>query len=107
MVEANKELFSGPALSSATVYTHSGEGDLAAALTAVAEAHPSVSIGSYPNTTRGDRRFTTKLCFDSREPDALAAAVAAVRAAIKTFDELPAAPPTAGAPAAAAAAAKL
>ena len=78
MVEANKELFSGPALSSATVYTHSGEGDLAAALTAVAEAHPSVSIGSYPNTTRGDRRFTTKLlCFDSREPDALAAAKSA------------------------------
>jgi molybdopterin-biosynthesis enzyme MoeA-like protein len=106
MLDANKHLFTGPALSSATLYTHAGEGDLAAALTAVAEAHPGVSIGSYPNTTRGDSRFTTKLCFDSREGDALAAALAAARAAIRTFDELP--PLAAAAPAAPAApAAKL
>ena len=92
MLDANKELFRGPALSSATLYTHAGEGDLAAALTRVAEAHASVSIGSYPNTQRGDTRFTTKLCFDGRDADAVAAAVAAARAAIKTFDTLPPAP---------------
>ncbi len=89
MLEANRALFAGPALSSATLFTHAGEGDLAEALTAVAAAHPAVSIGSYPNTARGDGRYTTKLCFDGREPDALAAAVAAARAAIKTFDDLP------------------
>ena len=92
MLDANKELFRGPALSCATLYTHAGEGDLADALTAVAEAHPGVTIGSYPNTQRGDARFTTKLCFDGRDTDALAAAVNAARAAIKTFDELPPAP---------------
>ena len=92
MLDANKELFRGPALSCATLYTHAGEGDLAESLTCVADAHPGVAIGSYPNTTRGDARFTTKLCFDGRDAGALAAAVAAARAAIKTFDELPPAP---------------
>ena len=92
MLDANKELFRGPALSSATLYTHAGEGDLAEALTAVADAHPGVTIGSYPNTQRGDARFTTQLCFDGRDADALAAAVAAARAAIRTFDDLPPAP---------------
>ena len=93
MIDANKDLFTGPSISSATLFTHQGEGDLAAALTAVAEAHPGVNIGSYPNTTRGDARFTTKLCFDGRDAAALNAAVAATRAAIRTFDELPPAPP--------------
>jgi molybdopterin-biosynthesis enzyme MoeA-like protein len=101
MLDANKGLFSGPALSSAALYTHAGEGDLAEALTAVADAHPGVSIGSYPNCTRGDSRYTTKLCFDGRNAEALAAAVAAARAAIRTFDELPPAPAPAPAPAAA------
>ncbi len=94
MLEANKELFRGPELMTATLYTHAGEGDLAAALTAVAESHPSVSIGSYPNTTRGDSRFTTKLCFDGRDADALQAALTAARAAIKTFDDVPPPPPS-------------
>jgi hypothetical protein len=52
----------------------------------------SASASADPNTQRGDARFTTKLCFDGRDTDALAAAVAAARAAIKTFDELPPAP---------------
>ena len=93
MLDANKELFRGPALLSATLYTHAGEGDLAEALTLVAEAHTAVSIGSYPNTQRGDSRFTTKLCFDGRDAEAVAAAVAATKAAIRTFDTLPPAPP--------------
>jgi molybdopterin-biosynthesis enzyme MoeA-like protein len=46
MLDANKELFRGPALSCATLYTHAGEGDLADALTKVADAHPGVTIGS-------------------------------------------------------------
>jgi molybdopterin-biosynthesis enzyme MoeA-like protein len=100
MLEGNKGLFAGPALSSAALFTHAGEGDLASALTAVADAHPAVAIGSYPNTTRGDSRYTTKLCFDSRDGGALAAAVDAARAVIRTFDDLPPAP---AAPAAAAA----
>lgn len=33
MLEANKTLFTGPLMTSAAVYTKSGEGDLAAALT--------------------------------------------------------------------------
>ena len=89
MLEANRHLFTGPQLLTRTLYTHSGEGDLAAALTAVAQSHLDVQIGSYPNTERGDKRYTTKLCFDGRDAAALDAAVAATRAAIATFDELP------------------
>jgi len=89
MMEANAGLFRGPQSSSARLYTHAGEGDLAASLGAVAAAHPEVSIGSYPNTVRGDvKEYTTKLTFDSRDVGELAAAVAAARAAIETFDEL-------------------
>jgi molybdopterin-biosynthesis enzyme MoeA-like protein len=90
MLEANRHLFAGPQLLTATLYTTMGEGDLAAALTAVAQEHGGVQIGSYPNTDRGDKRFATKLCFDSRDGEALQAAVQATRSAIPTcFDELP------------------
>ena len=89
MLEANRGLFTGPQLLTRTLYTHTGEGDLAAALTAVASDHSAVSIGSYPNTARGDASFATKLCFDGRDAGALEAAVNATRAVIATFDELP------------------
>lgn len=51
-----------------------------------------MSIGSYPNTQRdGPKLFTTKLTFDGRDPEAIAAAVKAVKEAVAdTFDELPA-----------------
>ena len=89
MLEANRGLFTGPQLLTRTLYTNTGEGDLAAALTAVATAHSAVSIGSYPNTERGNAAFATKLCFDGRDADALDAAVHATRAVIATFDHLP------------------
>lgn len=138
MLEANKGLFTGPLMTSATLWTKSGEGDLADALTArrdptaparmawhgivlqqctscaapsgplkfrtkfpplpppplpqkVAEKFSSVSIGSYPNTQKdGPKLFTTKLTFDGRDPEAIGAAVAAVREAVpETFDKLP------------------
>jgi molybdenum cofactor synthesis domain-containing protein len=82
MLSANKGLFSGPQLHSAALYTTTGEGELADALRAIAKEHPAVSTGSYPNTTVGDKRFSTKLAFDARDEGALAAAVRAVRAAI-------------------------
>lgn len=58
----------------------------------IAETYPTVSIGSYPNTQRdGPKLFTTKLTFDGRDPEAIAAAVKAVKEAVAdTFDELPA-----------------
>lgn len=94
MLEANKELFKGPLMTTVTLYTARGEGDLAAALTDIANAHPLVSIGSYPNTSTSDQSvFKTKLCFDGRDKEALDAAVAAVREAIPTFETLP--PPAA------------
>lgn len=86
MLEANRHLFYGPSAHSAALYTLQGEGELAEALGKVAAAFPTVTIGSYPNTIRGDARFTAKLCFDSRDEEALAKAVAATREVIPTFD---------------------
>lgn len=83
--------FTGPATTSAAVYTLTGEGDLAEALTAIARAHPAVAIGSYPNVaTSGVKTYSTKLCLDGRDAAAVAEALAAVRGAIATFDTLPA-----------------
>ena len=53
------------------------EGEIAGPLRLVAEAHPAVAIGSYPFTTAG--RFGSNLVARSEDPDALAAAVAALR----------------------------
>lgn len=66
----------------------------------IAEKFPSVSIGSYPNTQREYKLYTTKLCFDGRDESAITAAVAAAREAIpKTFDSLPAEGKTSAEPA--------
>ncbi len=56
------------------------EGDIGTALAEVAKAHPNVSIGSYPffSETGPD----TNVVVRSRDPDALAAAMAAVKAMI-------------------------
>ena len=92
MLEANKELFRGPLLTTVALWTQRGEGDLAAALTDIAAAHPAVSIGSYPNTStdaEGLAAFKTKLCFDGRDRAAIDAAVAAVRAAIPCSETPP------------------
>jgi molybdenum cofactor synthesis domain-containing protein len=54
------------------------EGEIAGPLRAVAEAHPAVAIGSYPFTRDG--RFGANVVARSDDPDALAAAAAALRA---------------------------
>jgi hypothetical protein len=46
-----------------------------------AAAHPGVSIGSYPNS-KDDGSYKVKLAFTGRDTEALAAAVAAVKAAL-------------------------
>lgn len=64
MLEANRELFSGPALLNTTIYSHRGEGELAEALTAVAKAHNTISIGSYPNVSRATEKARREMpCF--------------------------------------------
>ena len=52
------------------------EGQIAAALAAVQQAHPTVSVGSYPTVT--PERTTVKLVARSADPVALAAAAQAI-----------------------------
>ncbi|GFR39922.1 hypothetical protein Agub_g430 [Astrephomene gubernaculifera] len=83
MVAAHQDRFSGPAFHSSALFTQLGESDLAGPLTQVAARHPAVAIGSYPNTaadTTGS--YKVKLALSSRDPAALAAAVAGVRAGL-------------------------
>jgi molybdenum cofactor synthesis domain-containing protein len=54
------------------------EGEIAGPLRLVAVAHPAVSIGSYPFNSAG--RLGANIVARSEDPDALAAAVAALRA---------------------------
>ena len=88
MVEASLHRFRGPEAHSTELYTDEGEGDLGEALGAIAARHPAVQIGSYPETSRYEEGaaaaagYTTKLSFVSRDPAALAAAVAEAEAAI-------------------------
>eukprot|EP00198_Chlamydomonas_reinhardtii_P000221 XP_001689556.1 predicted protein [Chlamydomonas reinhardtii] len=83
MVAAHQERFTGVAFSEQQLYTHTGESFLAKELTAVAAKHPKVAIGSYPNTAAdADNTYKVKLAFTARDVDALAAAVADVRAAL-------------------------
>lgn len=58
----------------------SGEGAIAAPLEAVAKAHPDMSMGSYPFFTPDG--YGSNLVVRSRDPDALAGAVAALIAAL-------------------------
>jgi molybdenum cofactor synthesis domain-containing protein len=56
------------------------EGIYAEALGAVAKAHAGVSIGSYPSFVNGG--FRNQIVVRGKDPEAVAAAVAAIRAAI-------------------------
>jgi molybdopterin-biosynthesis enzyme MoeA-like protein len=85
MIEQHKALFQGPAHVSAALYTHLGEGDLAQLLGDIADKHPKVTIGSYPNTADVDESFRVRLQFESRDLAALNAAVAEVEASFETF----------------------
>ncbi|CAL8465971.1 g5507 [Coccomyxa elongata] len=85
MIEAHKEPFRGPTCSTATLYTNTVEGDLADPLRKVAQEHPGVSIGSYPNVAQctDAQTFRVRLQLESRDKEALDAAVAAVTAAVQ------------------------
>eukprot|EP00963_Diacronema_lutheri_P006881 scaffold616_cov306-Pavlova_lutheri.AAC.9 len=75
MLEANQELFTGTGFTTQTWWTQWGEGDLADALTQVAEKYSGVvQIGSYPRT-KSDHTYVTKLVFEGRDADAVRAAV--------------------------------
>ena len=95
MVEAHVHRFKGPAAHEQALFTHLGEGDVAMPLGSIASLHPAVRIGSYPNTDlivgqegAQDKTpaFRVRLQLESRNPEALAAAVDAVRQQIATFD---------------------
>lgn len=86
MVKAHQDRFTGPANVTQALYSHSGEGDLAEALTAVAAAHPTVNIGSYPNVKADATDYKVKLQFNCRDAAAVEAAVAAVRERLDVFD---------------------
>ncbi|PSC71220.1 3 -phosphoadenosine 5 -phosphosulfate sulfotransferase (PAPS reductase) [Micractinium conductrix] len=93
MIEAHAGRFRGPAAHARTLYTNTGEGDLAAKLGSIAALHPAVRIGSYPNVSMGlgageaagPGSFKVKLQFESRNTAALDTAVAAVEEALDTF----------------------
>jgi molybdenum cofactor synthesis domain-containing protein len=63
------------------VFTQEDEFDLAAGLSALAEAHPLVAIGSYPNFTSTEYRV--KVTLESKDEAALVAALAVLLARLK------------------------
>jgi molybdenum cofactor synthesis domain-containing protein len=74
-------LRTGPRMLSETIRADLREGEVAMPLAAVQKAHPGVMIGSYPFSD--ERGFNTNLVIRSRDPEALAAAVAATRAMVE------------------------
>ena len=60
------------------IFTHEDEFDIAEELRAVAEAHPLVAIGSYPNFSTPE--YKVKITLESKDAAALAAAVEALLA---------------------------
>jgi molybdenum cofactor synthesis domain-containing protein len=73
---AIRERFRVEPFYSRALFTFEDEFDFAGELTAVAEAHPLVAIGSYPNFSSSEYRV--KLTIESKDDDALAAAVEAL-----------------------------
>ncbi len=74
------DAFRGVPVATARRSTRRRETDLAPALTAVAERFPTVTIGSYPRWSGGEgmREEELVLTLESRDPDALSRAVAAL-----------------------------
>jgi molybdenum cofactor synthesis domain-containing protein len=72
-------LLSGVPVSSARLRVEGGEVGIAAALSSCAARWPEVAIGSYPRYDAGEYVLVT---FDSRDPDALGAAFAALAEAL-------------------------
>ncbi|TCK28611.1 molybdenum cofactor synthesis domain-containing protein [Ancylobacter aquaticus] len=75
------KLRTGVRMLSQTVRADAREGDVGGPLGAIALAHPEVSIGSYPFMAE-DGRPNTNLVVRGRDPERLAAAVAAVEAMV-------------------------
>ncbi len=71
---AIRERFRAEPFYARALFTLEDEFDFAGALTAVAEAHPLVAIGSYPNYSSPDYRV--KLTIESKDGAALEAAIA-------------------------------
>ena len=85
MIHAHKNRFAGgTAFQTLSVFTSVGEGDLANIFGDVAKQFPEVRMGSYPNVDAQDKRFTAKLQLESRNPEQLKAAMAAVKDKIPT-----------------------
>ena len=76
-------LTGGRPLLSETLRIDRPEGEIAGPLRAIAEAHPTVSIGSYPFNAAG--RFGSNLVARSEDPVALADAADALRALARTL----------------------
>ncbi|GLK57523.1 molybdenum cofactor synthesis domain-containing protein [Methylopila capsulata] len=76
--EVGPTLAAGVKVLSESVRADAKEGDIATPLGAVQKAHPGVAIGSYPFVDEGG--FNTNIVIRSRDPEALAAAKAAVEA---------------------------
>jgi len=76
--EVGPTLAAGIKVLSESVRADAKEGDIATPLGAVQKAHPGVAIGSYPFVDEGG--FNTNIVIRSRDPEALAAAKAAVEA---------------------------
>ena len=83
MDEVVKRLPAARPVLSETIEANRGEGDVAVPAAAVQAAHPGVRIGSYPY--HDGQRFTTRLVLRSRDPEALAAAAAAMRGALRSL----------------------
>jgi molybdopterin-biosynthesis enzyme MoeA-like protein len=72
------KLKSGVRMLSESVRANAREGDIGGPLRAIASAHPDTIIGSYPFQDE-DKKPNTNLVVRSRDPDKLAAAMAAVK----------------------------
>jgi len=72
------KLKSGVRMLSDTVRANAREGDIGGPLREIANAHPDTMIGSYPFTDE-DKKPNTNLVVRSRDPEKLAAAMAAVK----------------------------
>ncbi|RXF75014.1 competence/damage-inducible protein A [Hansschlegelia zhihuaiae] len=82
------QLRTGVPVASVTLRADAKEGDIAVPLRDVQNAHPRVTIGSYPFTEGG--RFNTNLVLRSRDPAALADAKAVVEAMLTNMRAAPA-----------------
>ena len=86
MVGAHLDRFRGPLATGADCFTQMGEGDIADTLSEIAQEFPTVSIGSYPNASGDYSKYKVKISLSSRDQEALAAAMQAVRARLECLE---------------------